>query len=137
MFTTSAKLQRANLGCTLTHTHAHPHPPTPTGPATFTNAGTAGGTPHSFDCASRTYAYEYGKRLAPSRGAFRTLFDALQLQACNHTIPEGPPDSWRLVTTPSTRCRSHTLYLFITPLPHSYSLSRVGGTGPLHTCCTC
>ena len=27
-------------------------------------------------------------------GNFRTLFDALQLHACGHTVPAGAPDSW-------------------------------------------
>jgi hypothetical protein len=67
------------------------------GPPTFVNSGTAGGTPHEFDCASRAYAWEYGKQLRPERGKFRSLFDALQLQACNITLPRGQDEhpEWR------------------------------------------
>jgi hypothetical protein len=65
------------------------------GPTTFVNSGTAGGTPRSFDCASRIFAWEFGKQLQPQRGQFLSLFDALQLGACNITRPEGTAmDEW-------------------------------------------
>lgn len=67
------------------------------GAQTFINAGTAGGTPHSFDCAARTFAWEFGKRQLGRRGAFRSLFDALQLQACNQT----PPAAWDVWRPPA------------------------------------
>ena len=61
------------------------------------------GIPPSFDCAVRRFAYEYGKQTLPRRGEFRTLFDALQLQACNMTAP-ATHDTWTAPTfpTPST-----------------------------------
>jgi len=49
--------------------------------------GTPGGVPPAFDCAVRKLAYEYGQKLKPDRGGFRTLFEALQLQFCNMTTP--------------------------------------------------
>lgn len=57
----------------------------------------------AFDCAARELAYEYGQKLMPQRGSFRTLFDSLQLQACNHT-PPATFDTWTPPTlpTPST-----------------------------------
>ena len=46
------------------------------------HSGTPGGVPPSADCAIRKFAWEYGKSLQPSRGDFKSLFDALQLGAC-------------------------------------------------------
>ena len=43
--------------------------------------------PDEYDCAFRKAAYEYGIKLRPDRGSFRTLFEALQLQWCNMTTP--------------------------------------------------
>ena len=53
----------------------------------FNHAGTPPGITHSFDCAARKAAYSFGQALLPSRGSFKTLFQALQLQACNMTTP--------------------------------------------------
>lgn len=53
----------------------------------FINGGTPGGVPPTFDCKTRYAAYEYGKYLLPKHGAFRTLFEALQLQECNLETP--------------------------------------------------
>lgn len=49
--------------------------------------GTPPGVPGEFDCAVRKLAYEYGQKLLPNRGQFRTLFEALQLQFCGMTTP--------------------------------------------------
>ena len=57
------------------------------------SAGTPPQVPPSFDCGVRRAAWEYGKETLPSRGEFRTLFDALQLEECG----ENPPtthDEW-------------------------------------------
>jgi hypothetical protein len=57
------------------------------------NSGTPGGVPQSTDCALRKLAWDYGRSLAPARGGFRSLFDALQLQECNITTPSSQ-DKW-------------------------------------------
>ena len=66
------------------------------------NSGTPGDVLQSTDCAIRTLAWEYGQKLQPSRGGFRTLYDALQLGACNVTAP--PPvelgDEWAPMADP-------------------------------------
>ena len=56
-------------------------------PPAFSHAGTPPGITHSFDCAARKAAYSFGQTLLPGRGDFKTLFQALQLQACNMTTP--------------------------------------------------
>ena len=50
--------------------------------------GTPGGVPEDFDCEMRKFAYSYGQSLRPDRGSFRTLFEALQLQACGMSTPD-------------------------------------------------
>ena len=58
------------------------------------NPGTPGGVPASYDCSVRRHAYEFGKVTLPSRGEFKTLYDALQLHACGVTSPtssKSPP----------------------------------------------
>jgi hypothetical protein len=57
------------------------------------NSGTPGGVPASTDCALRKLALEYGRSLAPARGDFRSLFDALQLQECGVETPK-TRDEW-------------------------------------------
>ena len=59
----------------------------PTSDGEFINSGTPDGIPLSFDCSARYYAWEYGKQIQPRHGNFVELFDALQLQACNHSRP--------------------------------------------------
>eukprot|EP01084_Bolivina_argentea_P098106 176351_1 len=54
----------------------------------FINSGTPSGVNISFDCAIREYAYNFGINLQPRHGSFVSLFDALQLQACNMTRPQ-------------------------------------------------
>eukprot|EP00937_MAST-01D_sp_MAST-1D-sp2_P004825 g4825.t1 len=49
--------------------------------------GTPPGVPSEYDCAFRKAAYEYGQKLLPKRGSFRTLFEALQLQWCGMDTP--------------------------------------------------
>ena len=56
-------------------------------PPAFNHAGTPPGVSHSFDCAARKAAYSFGQALLPDRGDFKSLFQALQLQACNMTTP--------------------------------------------------
>ncbi len=50
--------------------------------------------PASADCAIREAAWEYGKKIQPQRGEFKSLYDALQLGACGITAPL-LEDSWR------------------------------------------
>eukprot|EP01050_Picozoa_sp_SAG11_P023129 SAG11_NODE_4565_length_1849_cov_1.276571_2_plen_299_part_00 len=48
----------------------------------------------SFDCKARELAWQYGKQLAPQRGSFKSLFDALQLGGCYLPNPPTDDDSW-------------------------------------------
>eukprot|EP01048_Picozoa_sp_COSAG05_P005358 COSAG05_NODE_316_length_11576_cov_16.975342_1_plen_317_part_00 len=51
--------------------------------------------PQATDCAVRAAAWAYGKKLQPTKGAFRALFDALQLGACGVAPPPpGLGDEW-------------------------------------------
>ena len=59
----------------------------------FVNPGTPSGIPPSYDCKVREHAWEYGKTTLPQRGDFKTLYDALQLQACGVEAPSGE-DVW-------------------------------------------
>ena len=59
----------------------------------FINPGTPAGVPASYDCAVRKHAWEYGKTTLPQRGDFKTLYDALQLQACDVPTPS-TEDTW-------------------------------------------
>ena len=59
--------------------------------AGFINPGTPDGVPSSFDCAVRYYAYEYGQQIQSRHGTFTSLFDSLQLAACNYTRPDESP----------------------------------------------
>lgn len=82
-------------------------------PPAFSHAGTPPGITESFDCAARKAAYSFGQALLPSRGSFKTLFRALQLQACNMTTPAvmdeylpptyDPPEGTVLYVDPGTR----------------------------------
>ena len=54
----------------------------------FINSGTPSNIKSSFDCAVRYYAYEYGQEIQQRHDTFVSLFDALQLQACNYTRPQ-------------------------------------------------
>jgi hypothetical protein len=62
-----------------------PPPPPPVPGMVF--SGTPSGVPAATDCAIRQLAWEYGRKLQPARGGFQTLYDALQLGACNVTRP--------------------------------------------------
>ena len=73
-------------------------------PSAFHNAGTPPNVSRTFDCASRRHAWEFAKATLPQRGDFRTVFDALQLQACGLTPPYST-DTFtapRFVTPPGT-----------------------------------
>lgn len=59
----------------------------PTSLGNFINSGTPANVTLKFDCLVRKYAYEYGKSMQPRHGNFLSLFDALQLHACNETRP--------------------------------------------------
>lgn len=48
----------------------------------------------SFDCKVRALAWRYGKQLAPHRGSFKSLFDALQLGGCSLPNPPSEDDVW-------------------------------------------
>jgi hypothetical protein len=66
---------------------------------TMVHSGTPQGVPPQSDCAIRQFAWEYGRRLQPGRGEFKSLFDALQLGGCGGsgvvvTTPT-QPDSWQ------------------------------------------
>ena len=52
----------------------------------------------SFDCKARELAWQYGKQLAPQRGSFKSLFDALQLGGCPIPNPPAEDDSWQAPT---------------------------------------
>jgi hypothetical protein len=67
----------------------------------FHNAGTPLDIPHSFDCAARQAAWQYGKATLPRRGDFKTLFDALQLEnGCGIAAPPSA-DRWTPPTLPT------------------------------------
>ena len=57
--------------------------------------GTPTGVPPSFDCAARALAYSYGRQLAPHRGQFASLYDALQLANCDAVEPPTELDTWQ------------------------------------------
>ena len=69
----------------------------------FINPGTPGGIPPSYDCKARQHAWEFGKATLPQRGEFKTLYDALQLQACGVATPQHE-DTWTppTYTTPTS-----------------------------------
>ena len=52
-------------------------------------------TTSSFDCKVRELAWEYGKGLAPHRGGFKSLFDALQLSNCGLVDAPTIDDVWK------------------------------------------
>jgi hypothetical protein len=58
------------------------------------HSGTPADVPPSFDCAIRSAAWQYGKKLLPERGQFSTLFDALQLGACPGLSRPAERDTW-------------------------------------------
>eukprot|EP01046_Picozoa_sp_COSAG06_P012791 COSAG06_NODE_761_length_12491_cov_24.035507_9_plen_316_part_00 len=93
--------------CALANGAAPPPPPPAPAPPPMPNPGMifpgdgrhTGGTPSvpaEADCAVRKAAWAYGKKLQPQKGAFRDLFDALQLgNGCG--LPPPPPslgDEW-------------------------------------------
>jgi hypothetical protein len=53
----------------------------------FHNHGTRPEVTKSFDCEVRRHAWEFAKATLPERGAFRTAFEALQLEACDLATP--------------------------------------------------
>ena len=59
--------------------------------------GTPALVPPSFDCAVRSAAWAYGKKLLPERDGFQSLYDALQLGSCKEGNGRRPArqDEWR------------------------------------------
>ena len=51
----------------------------------FVNGGSPPGVEFGTDCTLRQLAWEYGKKLAPQKGQYAELFDAMQLNRCNTT----------------------------------------------------
>lgn len=76
----------------------------------FMHSGTPGGVPASADCAIRKFAYEYGQKLAPQRGDFKTLYDALQLQNCDVQEPL-EMDAWSPPSYPLEELKGSILYV--------------------------
>ena len=57
----------------------------------FVNGGSPPGVLTASDCALRNATHAFGTSLAPHKGRYRALFDALQLSKCG--VPAGgPPD---------------------------------------------
>merc|ERR1719272_523272 len=78
------------------------------------NSGTPSGIPEETDCAIRQLAWEYGRKLQPSRGAFKDLYDALQLAACDAPLPPGEHmGAWAAARQPKTPVGA--LELFVEP----------------------
>ena len=67
-------------GCNSAAVSCKKHPPIgPSGPSKV---------PLEFECGMREAAYHFGQHLAPARGTFVELFDAMQLETlCNKTRP--------------------------------------------------
>ena len=85
------------------------------------HSGSPSVTPDS-DCAIRELAYNYGKHLAPSQGDFQSLFDAMQLGACNVTAPKSPrtkpvgdEKSLPAVEDPLPPATPHHALIFVAP----------------------
>ena len=81
-----------------------PPPPKPVcpmgeGKPCFHNHGTPtyAGATASYDCEMRKHAYEFAQKTLPSRGDFKSAYDALQLAACG--VPEPAKDD--LFTPPN------------------------------------
>jgi hypothetical protein len=68
-------------GCNSAAVSCKNHPPIgPSGPSKV---------PLAFECGMREAAYHFGQHLAPARGTFVELFDAMQLESmCNKTRPK-------------------------------------------------
>jgi hypothetical protein len=71
------------------------------------------------DCSIRHFAYQYGMKLQPTRGAFKTLHDALQLGACGvplatTALPHENMGEWRAAVQPPAP--AGTLELFVDPV---------------------
>jgi|EP01044_Picomonas_judraskeda_P002796 hypothetical protein len=58
-------------------------------PEPLPHGGSPADVPLETDCAIREFAWEYGRKLQPTRGAFKDLYDALQLGACGVPLPPG------------------------------------------------
>jgi hypothetical protein len=80
-------------------------------PAAFWNPGTPPNVSMSYDCAWRQHAWAFAKATLPHRGNFRSVFDALQLQACG-LQPPPVPDTFVAprFPTPSNSATTAVLY---------------------------
>jgi hypothetical protein len=58
------------------------------------HSGTPSDVPALADCAIRQAAWKYGQKLQPQRGEFKTLYDALQLHACDGVLAPASLDAW-------------------------------------------
>ena len=72
------------------------------GTAALIHSGSPTNISPATDCAIREAAWEYGKNLMPSRGSFKTLYDALQLGACPSVAAPRPQtlDTWEPLSEP-------------------------------------
>ena len=77
-----------------------PPPPPPPNPG-MVFSGTPSGVPGGSDCAVRQAAWAYGKKLQPQKGAFKDLFDALQLGNGCGVAPPPPQHVWRPAPHPA------------------------------------
>ena len=70
--------------------------------AEFVHNGSPAGISNETDCAIRELAWVYGKQLMPARGSFKTLYDALQLDACPSLSGTRPEvlDEWVPLSDP-------------------------------------
>ena len=57
------------------------------------------GLPDGYDCEARQHAWMYAKATLPSRGSFKTAFDALQLHTCPGT--PSPPSEGDVYVPPN------------------------------------
>jgi hypothetical protein len=97
--------------CCLVHNAAAQHAINGRVPGMI-NSGTPQGVPASYDCSVREHAWEFGKATLPSRGDFKSLFDALQLQHCKNVSAPHPTamDAWQPPSYP-TPTASALLYV--------------------------
>jgi hypothetical protein len=64
------------------------------------HSGTPAGVPFEHDCALRESAWRFGRARLPAQGAFKSLYDALQLGACGVAPMTDRPEPPRAVSPP-------------------------------------
>ena len=107
-----APLAQADINSSLNKTSCGADCPA----APLPHSGTPGGIPPGTDCAIRTFAWEYGRTLQPARGAFKDLYDALQLGACGVPLPPGEADMGAWAPAPQPPTPSDALELLVDPV---------------------